>query len=319
MYVGTDASGGFQVDTVLTRKAFLTPQPMSLFRFFLSVRENLGKNQGDLVYRNRWGNVSTAGAAVLESATIPTDRSMVLSQATATVAEYANSVSFHSKLRDLANIDINDPIMQGMRDDEKKMINSALYTNVYSACMVKYAGTATDGNAITSNGTATATATSVLNSYHLRQIRKQLRSLHVPTLASGKYGALLSLGAADNLRDDADWKNVQINDNRYDGLVTSYMGSLHGFDLFEDDSEDYTDPETNNTASGEAFFLGQGYGTEDMVQPPEIISNAAIAKMMGSAADFGRKLEMAHYQMAAFGTLWNVSGGQCHGVHWTSA
>ena len=74
-----------------------------------------------------------------------------------------------------------------------------------------------------------------------------------------------------------------------------------------------------HTASGEAFFLGQGYGTEDMVQPPEIISNAAIAKMMGSAADFGRKLEMAHYQMAAFGTLWNVSGGQCHGVHWTSA
>lgn len=313
-YVGTDASGGYQVDTVLTQFAFLTPQPKTVLRAFLDMRVNLGKGAGDTVYRNRWGNISTGGAAVAESATIPVDRSMVLSQATATVTEFGNSISAHSKLIDLGNIDVANVIVQGLQHDEAKAIDSYLYTNVYNAAMLKYVGTATAGGAFTTNGTATATNTSVFNSYHLRQMVKKLSSLNVPRLANGRYAGILHLDAADEIYEDGDWQNVQLYKDEYNGITTGYLGTLWGVDLFTDNNA-----LTTVGSSGDVFIFGAGFGTEDLVQPAEVRSDYALGKQMGAATDFGRKVTFSWYEMAAFGTLWNVSGTTAHCCHFTSA
>ena len=314
MYVGTDASGGYQVDTVLSKFAFHTPQPMPVFRAFLDMRVNLGKNAGDTVYRNRWGNISTAGAAVLESATIPVDRSSVLAQATATVTEFGNAMSVHSKLIELANLNIENEVVTVLRNDASKAFDSYCYTNVFGSAVLKYVGTSTNGGAFTTNGTATASNTSALNSYHLRQMVKKLHSLNAPRFGNGTYRGILHLDAADEIYEDADWKNVQIHKDRYDGITTGYLGTLWGVDLFT-----AVNAITTVGSSGEVFIFGAGYGTEDMVQEPEVRTNAAIAKMMGSAADFGRKVEVGWYGMSAFGTLWNVSGTTGHCCHWTTA
>lgn len=78
------------------------------------------------------------------------------------------------------------------------------------------------------------------------------------------------------------------------------------------------DPFINSVLSGEAYMLGAGFGFEVLVSAPEVRSNVELAKNLGSASDFGRKLEAAWYEMAAFGTLWNEAGlaGQCNCLKW---
>jgi N4-gp56 family major capsid protein len=314
MYVGTDASGGYQVDTVLTRMAFHTPQPQSVFRAFLSLRSALGKNAGDTVYRNRWGNISTAGAAVAESATIPTDRSSVLGQATATVTEFGNAMSVHSKLIDLALQDPQDDLNVILRNDAMKAYDSYIYSNVFFNGALKYVGTATGGGEFTTNATATATNTSVFNSYHLRQMVKKLSSLNAPRFANGRYRAILHLDAADEIYEDGDWQNVQLYKDQYNGIVDGYLGTLWGCDMFTSNNAI-----TTVGSSGEVFVFGELYGSEDLVMEPEIRSNYALAKQMGAAADFGRKIELGWYGMSAFGKIWDVSGTTSHSCHWTTA
>lgn len=314
MYVGTDASGGYMVDTVLTRNVFHTPQPQSVFRAFLSLRANLGKNAGDVVYRNRMGNISTGGASVAESATIPTDRSAVLASAAATVAEFGNAMSVHSKLIDLAINDVMDDLNVVLRNDAAKAYDNYIYTNVFYAAALKYVGTATNGGAFTTNATATATNTSVFNSYHLRQMVKKLASLNAPRFANGRYRSILHLDAADEIYEDSDWKNVQLYKDQYNGIVDGYLGTLWGCDMFTSNNAI-----TTVGSSGEVFVFGEQFGTEDLVMEPEIRSNYALAKMMGAAADFGRKVEVGWYGMSAFGKLWDVSGTTSHCAHWTTA
>ena len=309
MYVGTDGSGGYQVDTKLTDVAFHTPQPSTVLRQFLSFRENLGKNEGDTVHRNKWGNISTAGAAVAESATIPTDRALPITQSTAVVAEYGNSASLKSKLADLANLDINSEVIQGLRNDNVKTIDGVLYSNVYDACLFRYVGTTTASGAITIDGTATATATGGFNVYHARGMRKKLRSVNAPPIpGTGRYAAILSLDAEEGLYADSAWTNFQHYTNSA-GILNGYIGTMYGIDFVV---------ETNSLSGNEVYMVGWGYGTEDLVMPPEVRTNAAIAAMMGSSSDFGRKIDLAWYEMAAFGTLWN-DATNCHCIKFDTA
>ncbi|MBW2619261.1 MAG: N4-gp56 family major capsid protein [Deltaproteobacteria bacterium] len=320
MYVGTDSLGGFQVDTVLTEKAFHKPQPLARFRQFLEMKIELGKQAGDTVYFTKWADISTQGSVVAESSTIPVDRHFTLSQATATVDEFGNSVSFHSRLYDLGNVDVQNEIAVGLLNDEVKAMDSRIEANVYDACSIRYVGTATDGGAFTTDGTATATSTSVFNAYHLRQMRKKLRQLNVPPFDGINYVLIAAPSVMDNLFTDDNWQKAEIYGNEAKGLLNGEVGRLFGVRVIEA-SHALADPFPNSSLSGEGYMLGAGFGFEVLVSPPEVRSNVELAKSLGSASDFGRKLEAAWYEMAAFGTLWNESGdgNQCNCIKWDSA
>ena len=320
MYVGTDSLGGFQVDTVLTEKAFHKPQPLARFRQFLEMKIELGKQAGDTVYFTKWADISTQGNVVAESSTIPVDRNFTLSQATALVDEFGNSVSFHSRLYDLGNVDVQNEIAVGLLNDEVKAMDSHIEANVYDACSIRYVGTATDGAAFTTDGTATATNTSVFNAYHLRQMRKKLRQLNVPPFDGINYVLIAAPSVLDNLFTDDNWQKAEIYGNEAQGLLNGEVGRLFGVRVIEA-SHALADPFPNSALSGEGYMLGAGFGFEVLVSPPEVRSNVELAKSLGSASDFGRKLEAAWYEMAAFGTLWNESGNgnQCNCIKWDSA
>ncbi|MBW1713956.1 MAG: N4-gp56 family major capsid protein [Deltaproteobacteria bacterium] len=320
MYVGTDSLGGFQVDTILTQKAFHKPQPLARFRQFLEMKIEQGKRAGDTVYFTKWADISTQGDKVAESATIPVDRSFSLSQATALVEEFGNSVSFHAKLYDLANVDVQEEIAVGLLNDEVKAMDSYIEANVFDQAALRYVGTASDGGVFTTDGTATATNTSVFNSFHLRQMRKKLKQLNAPPFDGANYVLIASPSVMDNLFTDEAWQNSELYGNAAEGLLNGEVGRLFGVRVVEA-SHALADPFPNSAVSGEAYMLGAGFGFEVLVAPPEVRSNVDLAKNLGSASDFGRKLEAAWYESAAFGTLWNEAGAdaQCHCVKWDSA
>ncbi len=320
MYVGTDTLGGFQVDAVLTEKAFHKPQPLARFRQFLEMKIELGKRAGDTVYFTKWADISTQGDKVAESATIPVDRYFTLSQATATVDEFGNSVSFHSRLYDLANVDVQNEMAAGLLNDEVKAMDSYIEGNVFDACSLRYVGTATDGGVFTTDGAATATNTSVFNSFHLRQMRKKLKQLNVSPFDGVNYILIASPSVVDNLFSDDAWQKAELYGNLAGGLFNGEVGKLFGARVVEATNA-LTDPFPNSSLSGEAYLFGAGFGFEVLVSPPEVRTNVELARSLGSASDFGRKLEAAWYEVAAFGTLWNESGanGQCHCLKWDSA
>lgn len=320
MYVGTDALGGYQVDSILTQKAFHKPQPLARFRQFLEMKIEEGRRGGDTVYFTKWADISTQGDVVAESAAIPVDRSFSLSQATAQVEEFGNSVSFHAKLYDLANVDVQEEIAVGLLNDEVKAMDTYIEANVFDQCSLRYVGTATDGGVFTTDGTATATNTSVFNSYHLRQMRKKLKQLNVPPFDGSNYVLIASPSVMDNLFTDDSWQKSEIYGNSAEGLLAGEVGRLFGVRVVEA-AHALSDPFASSVLSGEAYMLGAGFGFEVLVSSPEVRSNVDLAKNLGSASDFGRKLEAAWYEMAAFGTLWNESGsnGQCHCLKWDCA
>ncbi len=320
MYVGTDSLGGFQVDAILTQKAFHKPQPLARFRQFLEMKIEAGKRAGDTVYFTKWDDISTQGDRVAESATIPVDRNFTLSQATAAVEEFGNSVSFHSKLYDLANVDVQNEIAVGLLNDEVKAMDSYIEANVFDQCALRYVGTAADGGVFTTDGAATATNASVFNSYHLRQMRKKLRQLNVPPFDGAHHILIASPSVIDNLFDDSAWQSAEIYGNAASGLFNGEVGRLFGVRVIEA-SNALADPIGSGGLTGEAYLFGAGFGFEVLVSPPEVRTNVELARNLGSASDFGRKLEAAWYEVAAFGTLWNESGagGQCNCIKWDSA
>ncbi len=320
MYVGTDSLGGYQVDAILTQKAFHKPQPLARFRQFLEMKIEEGRRGGDTVHFTKWADISTRGDRVAESAAIPVDRSFSLSQATAQVEEFGNSVSFHAKLYDLANVDVQEEIAVGLLHDEVKAMDSYIEANVFDQCALRYVGTATGGGVFTTDGTATATNTSVFNSYHLRQMRKKLKQLNVPPFDGSNYVLIASPSVMDNLFTDESWQKAEIYGNAAEGLLAGEVGRLFGVRVIEA-SHALADPFADSTLSGEAYMIGAGFGFEVLVSAPEVRSNVDLAKNLGSASDFGRKLEAAWYEMAAFGTLWNEAGasGQCNCLKWDCA
>lgn len=320
MYVGTDSLGGFQVDAVLTEKAFHKPQPLSRFRQFLEMKIELGKRAGDTVYFTKWADISTQGNKVAESAVIPVDRSFTLSQATAVVDEFGNSVSFHSRLYDLANADVQNEISTGLLNDEIRAMDAYIETNVFDKCSLRYVGTASDGGAFSADGTATATNASAFNAYHLRQMRKKLRQMNVPPYDGVNYAMIASPSVVDNLFSDDAWQKSELYGNAAAGLFNGEVGRLYGVRVIEATNA-LSDPIGSGSDTGEAYIFGAGFGFEVLVSPPEVRTNVELARNLGSASDFGRKLEAAWYEMAAFGALWNEAGstGQCHCVKWDSA
>lgn len=108
-----------------------------------TVKESaFGKNRGDTFYFSRAGNVATAGAQLVETQTIPVTK-VPLSQGNIAVAEYGNSISFTGKVAALSEIDIERIILQPLKNDAAKVLNSAAMTQ-FKATYVQYTPTGTD-------------------------------------------------------------------------------------------------------------------------------------------------------------------------------
>ena len=65
------------------------------------MKEAFGLGIGDTFHWNIYSDVATAGGALSESAVMP-ETNFTISQASATVTEYGNSVPFTKKLDDLS-------------------------------------------------------------------------------------------------------------------------------------------------------------------------------------------------------------------------
>jgi N4-gp56 family major capsid protein len=129
-----------------------------------------------------------------------------------------------------------DPIWAEAYELLGEQAGQTLHTKLISAlsgggtAVIQYAGT-------TPTTRATITAAEKMTGGEIREAVRTLAKAKAPRFPDGFYHGLISVDAAYDLKNDADWKNMNIyNGGNADGgnsIVKGEIGSLHGVKFIE--------------------------------------------------------------------------------------
>ena len=260
-------------------------------------------------------NIGTYGGLVAETNTMP-ESSQSLTWGTLTVNEYGNSLPFSFKLEALSMFDVNKIIKSGLLDDAVKCLDGVVERQ-FNNTPLRYVGTSTTGFALTTNGTATATNTSILNSYHVRKMRLELEKRNVPTW-DGDYVMIVSLEAAESL-EGAMESVYQYTESGAEKIFSGEIGRLHGVRfvkdsfasrfLYDSSAKTATAKSWSGAQSLDGYMFGRPTVREAIVVPEEI--------RMKLVTDYGRSKGIAWYALAGWQLEW-TDAGSARVIKWDS-
>ena len=221
------------------------------------------------------------------------------------------------KLEDLSEFDIKEIVKNGLLDDSVKCIDGEIERQM-NATVLRYVGSSTTTYALTTNGTATATNTSILNSYHVRKMRLELEKRNVPTW-DGDYVCIASLEAMENLEGALESVN-QYTESGYKKILNGEVGRLHNVRFVKDAfATRFTYDSTARTATAkswtggnslDAYMFGRPTVREAIVIPEEI--------RMKVTTDYGRSKGLAWYGLFGWKIEWDTEG-DTRIIKWDSA
>lgn len=291
---------GYLTNNKLNKMFQTQAQPLLRFRQFVALKEAFGKNSGETVNWLKVANVTDFGGKLTETNTMH-ETKQALTWGTLTVDEYGNSIPFSFKVESLSEFDLKEIIREGLLDDAVKCIDGEVERQ-FNATPLRYVGTATGGYALTTDGTATATNTSVLNSYHVRKMRLELEKRNVPTW-DGDYACVASLEACESL-EGAMESVFQYTEIGIKKIFNGEIGRLHGVRFIKDGfASRFVYDSTAKTATAkswtgnnslDAYMFGRPTVREAIVVPEEI--------RMKVTTDYGRSKGLGWYGL--FG--WNI-------------
>jgi N4-gp56 family major capsid protein len=271
---------GYLTNNQLDKMIQYAAQPLMRFRQFVSLKEAFGAQKGQSVNWLRVANLGTIGGKLVETSTM-NESSQALSWGTMTVDEYGNSIPFTGKIESLSEFDIKEIIKQGLMDDMVKAIDGEVERQ-FNQTQLRYVGTSATGYALTTNGTATATNTSVLNKYHFKNMVDELTNRNVPgwDKADGDYVLIGGPLALRGIRDDLESIN-QYTALGVEKVWNREIGRYYGCRVVEDTfASRYLYNSTNRTAtlktwpaaalSMDAYMFGPGTVREAVVEPEHI-------------------------------------------------
>jgi len=287
---------GYLTNNKLNKLIQYEAQPLLKYRQFVSLKEAFGKQVGETVNWLRVANVSTIGGKLVETATM-NETQQSLSWGTLTVTEYGNAIPFTHKIEALSQFDVEEIIRSGLMDDMVKVMDGEVERQ-FNSTLLRYVGTSASGYALTTNGTATATNTSALNLYHVKNIVDELRRRNVPgySQAGGDYVCIGSPTALRGVKDALESIN-QYTDSGVNKVWNGEIGRYYGVRFVEDTFASlYTYNSTARTTSAktwpgtlslDAYFFGQGTVREAVVEPEHV--------RMKVETDYGRSKGIGWY------------------------
>ena len=312
---------GYLSNNELSMEFARVAQPRFRFRQFNETKMAFGKHSGQSVNWLKVSNLGTYGGLLTETQTMH-EATQPLAWGTMSVNEYGLSVPFTFKVEALSKFDVME-IMKGSLLDDKVKVIEGVIEREYNSTLLRYVGTTTAGYALTTNGTATATNTSVLNLYHVRKIVNELKKRNVPSAknSGGDYAAILSIEAFESLNGAMESVN-QYTEEGYKKILNGEQGRVYGCRFVEDTwASRNTFDSTARTAtavswtgaqSGPAYFFGGPTVREAVVVPEEI--------RMKVTTDYGRSKGIGWYGILGFKIEWDTSGGaDSRIIKWDSA
>lgn len=291
------------------------------FRQFVSLKEAFGKHSGESVNWLKVANIDDYGGDLTEGNTMH-ETKQGLTWGTLSVGEMGNSIPFTLKIEALSEFDIQEILKGGLLDDNVKCIEGKVERQ-FNAALLRYVGSSTTTYALTTDGTATATNTSILNSYHIRKMVLELKKRNVPGFPKlgGDYGCVASLEAMENLQGAMETIN-SYTETGYKKILAGEVGRIHGCRFVEDAfASRFTYDSTARTATAkswtgtqslDAYFFGTPTIMEAIVIPEEI--------RMKVVTDYGRSKGIGWYWLGGFKIVWDTSGGaDSRIIKWDSA
>jgi len=279
-------------------------QPSLKFRQFADVKDAMGKSQGDSFNFPKVANVTLPGAKLVETATVH-QASQTITKGTLAITEFGNSIPFTFKIDTLSQFDLEMIIEKGLRDDLVKILDASVHVQ-FDACQLRAVGTTTAAQTVTTDGTATATNTSVLNEYHIRKMKLELEKRNVPVFDGDTYVFIGSLEAVESLEGSLVSIN-QYTEIGYSKIFNGEQGMLHGVRIVkENNATRYTYDLDTPTApvaktwsggfSGEGFMFGKDTVMEGVAVPEQVRAK--------EVTDYGRSKGLAWYFLGGWQLIW---------------
>lgn len=239
----------------------------------------------------------------------------LVGQGTGVIVEYANSVPYTGKLEALGQIMIEPAVEQSLRDDMVKALESAAgaqYVNTEFIAVMS----ATNSTVITTNGTATASATADLSGSNVRSIVDFMKKKLIPKYDGMSYICIASTSALSGMFSDTaagGWVDVskyqvEFAKNIFNGEIGKYYNVR-----FVEETGYLSNTIGNGSSHGAAVFFGADAVYEAVAVPEELRVKVSI--------DFGRDQGLAWYFLGGWKTVWSYTGtpAEQHIVYVTSA
>ncbi len=282
--------GTYTWSTLLSREVVHAAQPDKKFAQFTVMREQWGKNAGESFLFDKYGNIDTQGTTLSETSTIPAHQYR-LYQSTATLYERGNSIPWTRKYEVLSQTNERAAPVQVLKNDMAKALDTACEAE-FDKCKIRYVGTATNVAAWTTNGTATSTCKSDLNTTHVKNIVDYMyETMLCPPYDGQNYMAIVSSNAARGVYDEVE-----------DIMQYTKFPASGEFGKYYDCRFVKTNHGLSNTGNastyGEAYFFGGGEGPvcEGVAVPPQVIPK--------EVTDYGRSKGLAWYCINGYKIFW---------------
>jgi len=290
----TDSLGGYLNTPELSAKLRHAAQPLSRFRQFCSFKEEYGKKRDELFIFDKVGNVSTAAitTGLVEDDVMP-ETDVTIYQSTGTLTEYGNAIPHSFKLEAFSKWNPKNPIQKALRDDMVKTIDKVVEAQ-FDACKIR-AVYVTDVTTvtITTNGTATATNSVLLDDYCLKEIVDYLEgTMYAKTYNSDGYMGIAPVKAIRGLHDhlQAIWQYTKYP-------VNGEVGKYYNTRIVKETNDAMSTTMGNGSVFPEAYFFGDETVIEAVSVPEEI--------RMKIPTDYGRSMGVAWYFIGGFQIIWS--------------
>ena len=307
--------GGYFYSLNLSDELREAVQPMSRFRQFCDARVASGKRRGETFTWDVVGNVQTNGGTLVETNTMP-ETNYLIYQATATITELGNAVPYSNKLETLSKFDVKRPVMQALRNDASKTIDRQAWAQFNNA-VLRYVGTTTATGNFYSNGTATGTNTSALNTTHLKLIVDYMKERNIPAYVGDDYMAIAWPSTYRSIKNSLETLHTY-TETGLKLIFNAEIGRYENTRFVEQTNVVKgvgTDGLTGTAWTGGsdwAFFIGEDGVGEALAVPEEV--RAKIPD------DYGRSKGVAWYALLGFGLIHTAANSQAEGrvLKWDS-
>jgi N4-gp56 family major capsid protein len=312
-----NTSGGYMYALNLSRQLRMAVQPIVKFRQFCDVKDaaHQGLHRGDTFHWNVFSDVSTQGATLTETNTVP-ETSFTIAQGTMTITEAGNSVPWTGKLDDLSEQPVAEVIRKVLKTDAKKAFDNLASAEFNKAALrvAPTGGSSATAVTLTTNSVCTITNSLALSNNHVKSIVDVMKERNIPAYTGDDYYAIAWPTTFRAFKDDIETLKSYV-DQGFRMIMNGEIGRYDGVRFVEQTFKAKGSIGTaaaawTNGLSDWVVFFGEDTVAEAVAVPEEI-----RGKIPG---DYGRDRGIAWYYLGGFGIV-HTQAAQNRIVIWDSA
>ena len=308
-----DAPSGVYKNHALSSDIRLASIAMTKFMQFSKPVDNFGSGKGSNTTITRVSNVSVpTDDSLVEAERIPEDTLSLSTQAIA-VTERGRAIPYTSLSLQLAHFDLENVIQKKLRDQLSLRLDQ-LASTAFKVGQVKAIPDGIASLTMDTDGTASTTAASNINVYHVEQLRDQLYSTYnVMPYAGDDYMCVISTKGRRGIVRDPNWEKWKTYGNP-EAKFNGEIGRIEGIRFIESNNTNALSGSLGaSSVLGEAVVFG-----DDPIAMASVIDPELRAK---ESEDYGRSKGVAWYGVYGIDMIWkdSATAGEARVIHVTSA